>query len=275
MTHSLQISPSALDLGLIREWVREAGRIARAHCHLANAEFKDDGTPYTTVDREVESYLVDRISQHYPHHQITSEEGGLVQMGSSDFAWAIDPIDGTRAFVSGLPVWGVSVGVLRAGKPYAGVFYMPAVDEMYWGDNSGAFCNGSPFSRQDSPRFENPLTFLAVPSDVHRVYEIDFPRVRSFGSTAAHIVYVARGAAIGALTRRIRIWDLAGVLPILTFTGGVLIHLSGTPVETPALLDGKPTSEPVVAAHSSVVDRVRNSIRVRRDGHTDRQYLAE
>jgi myo-inositol-1(or 4)-monophosphatase len=242
---------------------------------VANTGFKDDGTPYTTVDREIESYLVDRISRHYPHHQIISEESGIVQVGRADFVWAVDPIDGTRAFVSGLPVWGVSVGVLRAGKPYAGIFYMPAVDEMYWGDDSGAFCNGSPLSRHDSPTFDNPLVFLAVPSDVHRVYEIDFPRVRSFGSTAAHVVYVARGAAIGALTRRVRIWDLAGALPILTSTGGVLVHLSGTPLEMPALLDGKPTSEPIVAAHSDVVDRVRNSIRVRRDSHTDRQYLAE
>jgi len=155
------------------------------------------------------------------------------------------------------------VGVLRRGKPYAGIFYMPAVEEMYWGYNGGAFCNGSLISRCSSLRFDDPLAFLAVPSNAHQLYEIDFPRVRSLGSTGAHLVYVARGAAIGALTRRVKVWDLAGVLPILSWAGVTLVYLSGIPFDIQTLVNGRAASEPVVAAHSSVIDEVRNSIRIR------------
>jgi myo-inositol-1(or 4)-monophosphatase len=263
MSYQSQWSSDAIDLSLVREWVAEAGCIALSHHHQVDVRFKDDGTPTTSADREIESYLLGRLSEYYPHHQIIGEEGG-VHTGDSDFVWAIDPIDGSRAFASGLPVWGISVGVLRCGGPYAGVFYMPAVEEMYWSDGGRSFCNGSPISRRSSVRFDDPLTFLAVPSNAHHVYEIEFPRVRSLGSTTAHLVYVARGAAIGALTRRVKIWDLAGVLPILNQTGVSLVYLSGAPFDICAIVNGKPAPEPIVAAHTDVIDRVRNSIRMRR-----------
>ena len=252
---------SGVDLEQVREWVMEAGRMALSHCQQTRVRFKEDGTPATSAEREIESYLVARISERYPDHHIVGEEGG-VRAGDADFVWAIDPIDGTRAYVSGLPVWGISVGVLHEGRPLAGVFYMPAVNQEFWGEVGCAFYNGELIS----PHFlqlEDPFAFLAVPSNAHRMYEIDFPRVRSLGSTAAHLAYVAQGVAIGALTRRVRIWDLAGVMPILSWTGASLVCLSGAPLDLLSLVDGGPAPEPLIAAHPRVIDQIRDGIRCR------------
>ena len=108
---------------------------------------------------------------------------------------------------------------------------MPAVGDLFWGNADGAFYNGQPLLPRDTASLDDPLAFLAVPSNAHLLYNISFGRLRSLGSVAAHLTYVARGAAIGALTRRVKLWDLAGVLPILKHTGIELRYLSGAPFD--------------------------------------------
>ena len=80
------------------------------------AHFKPDGTPTTAVDLEIETFLLDRIRTRYPDHGILGEEGGG-RASHHEFLWVIDPLDGTRAFASGLPIWGISIGVLRDAAP--------------------------------------------------------------------------------------------------------------------------------------------------------------
>jgi len=255
------LNAQAIDFDRLRDWLKQAGDLALAWRDRAAVNLKDDGTPTTSADLEVEAFLLDRITDRYPSHQVMAEEGGG-RLGNGEFVWVIDPIDGTRAFACGLPIWGVSVGVLRAGEPHLGAFYMPALGEMYWADaQQGAFYNGKLLPVRSPVEFDGPLAFIAVPSNAHRAYEIDFPRVRSLGSTAAHLVYVARGAAVGALTRNVNLWDLAGVLPILLKTGIALYYLSGRPFAARDLLDGRPAAEPIVAAPAPLIGRVRATLR--------------
>ena len=192
-----------------------------------------------------------------------AEEGS--SRPGSDFTWIIDPIDGTRAFASGLPVWGISVGVFYQGYPYAGVFYMPATREMHWGNNTQAFCNDRELFPKYALDIDSPLAFIAVPSNAHRHYEISFNRLRSLGSTTAHLAYVARHVAVAALTRQIYLWDIASVLPILNATGVGLIYLSGKPLELSALMDGSLSPEPVVAAPIDIIEDVRALIHQKTD----------
>lgn len=250
------ITESLIDIKLIQEWVSEAGKIALSQRDLLSAELKTDGTPVTNIDLHIESLLVDHISQTYPDHQILSEEGNS-HSNDCEFLWVIDPIDGTRAYATGLPVWGISVGVLKQGKPYAGFFYMPATGEMYWGIGDKGFFNNQPMPLQNNIDMQNSLAFIAVPSNTHKHYEISFGRLRSLGSTTAHLAYVARGVAIAALTRQIYLWDIASVLPILDATGVGLMYLSGRPLELSALLDGSLSPEPLVAAPIDIIDDVR------------------
>jgi myo-inositol-1(or 4)-monophosphatase len=258
---------NTIDLRLVRKWLKEAGNIALNQRDVLNATSKPDGTLVTEVDRNIQSLLVDRILDFYPGHGILAEEGVRREI-NSEYLWTIDPIDGTRAYVSGLPVWGISVGILRNGTPHAGLFFMPATGETYWGTDEEAFFNNQPISLLNHTDLQNHSAFIAVPSNTHQQYEISFPRLRSLGSATAHLAYVARGVALAALTRPIYIWDIAPVLPLLKANDIRLVYLSGKELDLHQLLDGSLSPEPLVAAPASIVKEVLTMIH-RRESSID------
>lgn len=251
-----------IDLAFVCACLREAGVSALAQAGGMHAELKADRSPVTEADRAVEALLIERIQARYPRHAILSEESGLhaarqAARGGAEFAWALDPIDGTRAFASGLPVWGVSAGVLRHGRPYAGAFYMPVTGDLFSGTGAQGWHNGRPLARLEGFDPYSALTFLAVPSGFHRYFKIGAPRIRSLGSTAAHLAYVATGAAMGMLVRSASLWDLAGVLPLAQAAAVELMYLSGRPFDAAELLDGGTISEPLLAAHPAAFETLR------------------
>ena len=256
-----------VDFGFLKTCLREAGQMALRQRGQMAAEVKADQTPVTEVDRQVEEYLIWQISARYPGHAILSEESGASvamqqALNDSPFSWVIDPIDGTRAFASGLPVWGVSIGILRDGKPFAGGLYLPVTRELYWGNGREAFYNDRPIQPPVPVDLDNLLVFLGVPSNFHLHFAITYPRVRSLGSTAAHLAYVATGASVGALTRQVGLWDLAGMLPILGCLGIEVSYLSGEVFRPADLLDGSPIRQPLLVAHASVIQKLRASIQI-------------
>jgi fructose-1,6-bisphosphatase/inositol monophosphatase family enzyme len=252
----------SIDLRLVREWVTEAGRIALSQRESLNAQTKSDNTLVTSVDRQIENFLVKRISHYYPGHNLLAEEGSYFSH-KSEFLWAIDPIDGTRAFASGLPIWGISVGILYQDRPLAGVFYMPVTGEMYWGTEEAGFYCDRPIVPRETTDIRDPLAFIAVPSNAHLRYDISFPRLRSLGSTTAHLAYVAQGTAMAALTRNIQMWDIAAVLPLLKAANVGLVYLTGKAFDLQILLDGSPTPEPLLAAPVNLLEEVRKLIKVK------------
>lgn len=265
MTDSADIRLASTVLLFIRPTLLDAGRMALAlRSEFGEAQIKTDETPVTKTDREIEALLVGHICREYPRHRILAEEGSMGG-NDSEFVWVIDPLDGTRAYVSGLPIWGISIGLLKKGSPLVGAFYLPAVNELYEGDGQSAALNGRPLPLPVVD-LNSRFAFLAVPSNCHLEYDISFGRLRSLGSTAAHLIYVARGAAVGALTRRVRIWDLAGVLPILSPLGIELRYLSGAPVQLGNLLEGQRAPEPILAAPKPLIDPLLTMIRPKSTG---------
>ena len=255
-----------IDFGFLKTCLRDAGQIALRQRGQMTAEMKADYTPVTAVDHQVEEFLIWQISARYPSHAILSEEGGVsaaVQQAQSDsdFAWVIDPIDGTRSFASGLPVWGVSIGIMRRGKPFAGGLYLPVTRELYWSNGREAFYNDQAIQPIKSVDLNNPLVFLGMPSNFHLYFSIRYPRIRSMGSTAAHLAYVAMGASVGYLTNPVSLWDLAGMLPVLSAVGIEVAYLSGQPFHPAAALDGSLIRDPLLAAHPSVMEKLRGMIK--------------
>lgn len=249
MTRTATDAP--IDLDFLRSILLEAGRMASGQRGQMVSMVKADHTPVTEVDRQVEDFLIQRINARYPDHQILSEESGL-HRSDDTFTWAIDPIDGTRSFASGLPIWGVSIGILRQNEPAAGGFYLPVTNEMYWGTPRQAFYNDQPIPPVKDVDLDSPLAFMAVPSSAHLHFSIDYPRLRALGSTAAHMAYVITGAAVGALTRAIYLWDIAGILPLLGATGIEITTLDGKPFQPAELISGKKAPEPLLTAHPKV-----------------------
>ncbi len=227
-----------------------------------NVHIKPDSTLVTNIDKQIEEFLTNRILHYYPDHCILAEEGSSNNR-ISEFLWVIDPIDGTRSFASGLPIWGISVGILHRNKSVAGVFYMPETREMYWATEKDGFYHDGPIVPRLTVDLYNPLAFIAVPSNAHLNYDISFPRLRSLGSTTAHLAYVARGAAMAALTRNIRIWDIAAVLPLLKVASIGLAYLSGRVFNLQTLLNGSPAPEPLIAAPATLLEEVRTLIKTK------------
>jgi myo-inositol-1(or 4)-monophosphatase len=161
-------------------------------------------------------------------------------------------------------MWGVSLGLLRDGLPYLGAVYLPLLDDCYWvGPNGGAYRNDQPI-HVSSPQSWESESWLAVTSNTHRRFAIDFAgKTRSLGCTAASFCYVARGSALGALVTRSAIWDIAAGMALLRAAGGVAVSLSGVPLDTRAMVAGQLLAEPVLlsaeaqsaALRAAIIDR--------------------
>ncbi|WCL55066.1 histidinol-phosphatase [Gimibacter soli] len=144
-------SPSAQ---LIQELAAFAGETADAAAKVTMDWFrrpvdivnKEDGArfdPVTIADQNAEEAIRALIEARYPDHGIIGEEHG-VKEARSPFTWVLDPVDGTRAFISGLPTWGTLIGLLYEGEPLIGVIDQPYLKERYLGTPGASFLNGKP-----------------------------------------------------------------------------------------------------------------------------------
>lgn len=254
---------SSVDITEVRRWAREGGDVARSFFNKVARQRKADRSWVTEADLAIEALLRERIAARYPDHGVMGEEQGVGAI-DREYVWCIDPIDGTGSFVAGLPMWCVSIGLLRGGEPHLGVIYMPLLDDCYWCDAGGpAFRNDEPIHVLNPPAVDSS-DWLAIPSYAHRSFTIDFiGKTRSLSSVASECCYVARGSALGALIGRASLWDFAAGLAILSAAGGAARTLSGgAPVIAP-LLDGRKLPEPMVIGHPDQLDALRAGIRRR------------
>lgn len=241
--------------------VKEAGEVARGYFQNVTAERKADRTLVTEADRAVEQYLVARLPALAPGVRLLGEEFGAV--GSEDAACTLtlDPIDGTSAFVAGLPTWCVTIGLVCGGEAVGGITYLPMTGETYLAEQGEARWNGRVIPAGRRPPHEGDL-FIATHSDLHRGSPITFKgKVRALGSTAYHMALVARGAAVAALLGRARIWDIAAGAAMLVAVGGELRYRSGAPVDLAALLGGERAPEHLVAAAPGMMDEILPQLR--------------
>jgi len=252
-----------LDARALVRLVKRAGGIALAHFRSAIAETKADQSLVTEADREIETFLRSEIERVDPDVAILGEEFPLRGDPRAGFAVAIDPIDGTEAFVAGLPTWSISVGLLFRGRPHSGVVYLPAFDDLYIASGGILRWNGKPVPRGGLAPQQSG--FVLAYSEFHRRHLLRFAggmrKVRALGSTAYHLSLVARGAAEGAIIGRVHLWDIAAGAALLQAVGGDLVYLrSGEPVDLEPLLDGAPTRDLLVAARLGATEGVLRNI---------------
>ncbi len=252
----------------IQAWVVEAGKIALSYYQTQlTKKQKEDYSPVTEADEAVEQFLINKIRHAYKqtdYYGIIAEESGGSWQGK-EFIWAIDPIDGTRVFINGLPLWCISIGLLRNGETYRGVVYLPVTNDIYYTDNEGrAFWNNRPLKGLLSTDW-NRDSFIGVSSGAHQYFDIDFRRLRALGAIATHHVYVASGKALAALHRKSNVWDLAGAHAILTAAGGEAIYLDGSPLNFTEILlkDNKICKGPILAGHPGVIKSLLPKIKTR------------
>jgi len=228
---------------------RRAGRLAAGSAR-GPFESKVDGSPVTEADRAVEGQIGRELGDWTPDIPMVGEEGGG-RVPATGLAWVVDPIDGTRAFLAGLPTWGVSVGLLRDGVPILGCLHMPvhgADGETFLGGEGVPLTRGGRPAAAVTPRSSAQVCAL-VPSDVHRRYSLALPgRIRSLGSTAYHLALVATGSALAAVLHESYPWDVAGVMPMLALADVQAATLDGRPLDLREHLDGSRIDGPMLVA---------------------------
>jgi histidinol-phosphatase len=213
-----------LDVAIEAAWA--AGRRTLAYFNTGAAvEFKDDNTPVTAADREAEAILRRVIGRAFPDHAILGEEEGETP-GRAPYRWIIDPLDGTKTFVRGVPLYGTMVGVEAHGELVAGVIYLPALDEMVaaarglgctW---NGRSCHVSPVERLEDALLV--VTSMRMAPERYYRYERLASRTqlqRTWADCYGYVL-VATGRAEIALDPVMNPWDCAAVLPILEEAGG-------------------------------------------------------
>lgn len=215
-------------LELSQEWAKAAGAVTLRHFgSRMNSETKGDGTPVTIADRAAETLLREHIGARYPHHGILGEEFGETNPGAP-VRWILDPIDGTKSFVRGVPLYGVLIGIEIEGEPVVGVAHFPGLGEtVAAARGEGCFWNGGP-SRVSSVSSlpaaavltTDPAILLDGPLAAGwKALVRQSALARSWGDCYGHVL-VATGRAEVMVDPVLSPWDAAPFVPILTEAGG-------------------------------------------------------
>lgn len=230
-----------LDLALALADRADAITLARFGALDLRVDTKPDLTPVTDADQAVETALRAVLAAERPDDQILGEEFG----GTAAFTgrqWIIDPIDGTKNFVRGVPIWATLIALLDDGVPILGVISAPALHRRWWASNGqGAFGSvaGAAARRLSVSSVtevgSSSLTFAGLNYWAARGLREQFLdlagsvwRARSYGDFWAYCL-VAEGAADAAVEPVVSVWDLAAVDILVREAGGVFTDLAGNP----------------------------------------------
>lgn len=207
---------------------QEAGAQVLAAYGSHQGTIKYDGTLVTEADSAAEVLIRRRLKESFPEHAVYGEEMGLEGSRDNPWIWYIDPIDGTSNYVFGIPIWGVSLGLVHDGRPVAGVFDMPPVRQTFWSwEGGGAFCNGRRLSPQ-RVREMRPTDLISVSSMRPRAYRLGFPqKPRCLGSAAHALAGMAAGQFVGMVHSNWRLHDLAAGLVMCREVGLKITTLNG------------------------------------------------
>ncbi|MDW8317166.1 MAG: inositol monophosphatase family protein [Anaerolineae bacterium] len=230
-----------------------AGRLTLGYFNAGvRPDFKGDDSPVTAADRAAEELIRQRIEERYPGHAIVGEEMGATEAVGPALRWFVDPIDGTKAFIRGVPLYGVLLALEIEGQVDVGVAYFPALDEMvYAARGLGCWWNGR--RARVSPATSLARAYVTC-GDVggfvaygragawERLARACY--VRAGWGDAYGYALVATGRAEIMLDPVMNVWDCAPFPPILAEAGGYFGDWQGNPTiyageamaTTPALL---------------------------------------
>ncbi len=201
------------------------------------ANQKEDGSLITKADKWSDEEIRKAISVAFPTHGVLTEETTHI-FPDNDWCWIVDPIDGTTNFTRGVPIWGISLGLLYKGMPVFGFVYIPPLKQSFhgfwYGDSglagyTGAYLNHQQiFTTTDNPSKSHLFNLCARST---AILNQPFPcKVRMIGVASYNLLLVAAGAAIGGVEATPKIWDIAAVWVIIKAAGGDFVFLDSEPV---------------------------------------------
>jgi histidinol phosphatase-like enzyme (inositol monophosphatase family) len=196
--------------------------------------------PVTEADREAERAIKALILKEFPEHGVLGEEHG-VENAASRYLWVIDPIDGTRAFISGLPVWGTLVGLTVDGDAVAGLMSQPFTGELFYATDSASHYEGPGGPRilrtRPTTRLEDATLFTTTPALYRDGKRALYDRLESsvrlarYGTDCYAFAMVAAGHVDIVADPGLQPYDIVGLIPVIEKAGGVVTTFDGRPAE--------------------------------------------
>lgn len=229
----------------IEEQLRSAAQTAEGYFGKVNPAVKpgDNNQVLTEADIAIGKQLVAAVQETYPEHNIIDEEAGVIDKGSR-YTWVIDPIEATSNFATGLPQYGIMVGLLEDAAPIAGGVIAPAFDKLYVAEKGkGATCNGEPIRATAEQNLMNALVSYGIDGrqeDPERtIHEcrvladiiLGIRNMRNSGCEALDPMYVAEGRYGGRINLTSKIWDNVAPHIIAEEAGALWTDANGNPID--------------------------------------------
>ena len=226
-------SPQEL-LEFVEELAETSGRILRRYFRTpVTVDTKTDASPVTIADRQTETALREAIEARYPDHGILGEEFGTTR-GQARHVWVLDPIDGTKSFITGKPLFGTLIGLLREGAPLLGLIDQPVLNERWIGiRGQQTLFNKRPAKTATHPELDQAAMYSTTPfmfdGKDAKAYERLARQVRYplFGADCYGYGLLAIGFADLVVEAQLKPYDFCPIVPIVEGAGGRMTDWQG------------------------------------------------
>lgn len=212
----------------------------RTSLGIEDKKSKQGFDPVTEADRGAEAVMRRMIKASFPQHGIVGEEFGN-EREDADYVWVLDPIDGTKSFISGFPIWGTLIALMHRGAPVYGMMHQPYIGERFTGDNRAATYRGTGGQRALSVRrcesLSDATLFTTSPLLMNEHDRAAFTRVQDdvrlarFGGDCYSYCMLAAGHVDLVIETELKPYDIAALIPIITGAGGIVTTWEGKPAQ--------------------------------------------
>lgn len=197
--------------------------------------------PVTAADRAAEQAMRALIHEKFPAHGIIGEEFGAERAGA-EFVWMLDPIDGTKSFISGMPAWGTLIALTRLGRPVFGMVHQPFIGERFSGDGRAAAYRGPAGNRtlrvRPCPTLADAILYTTSPRLMNAADCVAFARVEEavrlsrYGGDCYSYCMLAAGHVDLVIETELKPYDVAALIPIIAGAGGIVTTWNGDAPES-------------------------------------------
>ena len=241
------------ELDFVKVLAKKAGAIMLEYFSIdKQIKYKDDASPVTIADEKVNRLVIEELTKAFDY-EVIGEEESTTEYGKNDTIWICDPIDGTKAFIYGLPTAMFSLGLVSKGVPVLGVAYDPFLDRMFYGVRaSGSYCNGRRLKVSKGGLKGHNVGVISDAKELIKTADV-MQRLVGKGANAVYVegaVYksclVAEGKFVGYFSDLPKTHDLAAVSVILEEAGGKITAVDGRPLDFSEYFEGAIVSNGVV-----------------------------
>jgi len=218
-------------------------------------EFKADESPVTAADKGAEKLLRALIAEKFPSHGVIGEEFGN-DRPDAEFVWVLDPIDGTKSFITGVPLFGTLIALMYQGQPVLGAIHQPILRQLMIGDNKTTTLNGRAVRVRPTARIEEATFLSSDPINPAKyqngvAYAALEKRVRlsrTWGDCYGYLL-LAAGFADIMCDPIMNPWDIQALIPVVRGAGGVITDWQGRdPVKAESIVAANLALHPQVIA---------------------------